>query len=434
MVETAVVETVVGETAVVETVVGETAVGETAVVETAVGETAVVETAVVETVLGPWAKSFPPSCWGQSVHEFAGSRPRLSQFATPLLTIDRSATGHNVSTMAGWLAERNLQISPHGKTTMAPQLWQQLLDGGAWGITLATAWQVQLARSFGFSRIILANLLIDPVGLAWLRAELVDPGFTFLCWVDSVDAVDLMRRGLAGATRPVNVAIELGAPGGRTGARSLEQALAVASAVDAAPELRLTGVAGYEGSYGNDRSEGAVTAVRHYLDDLVTLHDAIQWETRPIVTAGGSAFFDLVGDALAPLADSATVILRSGAYQLQDDGFYGELTPLPHLRSAVHGWTRVLSRPEPTLAILDGGKRDFPYDLGLPTSNVGRVDRINDQHAYLPVTGDGPAVGDVLRLGLSHPCTAFDKWRAIPVVDDSGVDDPTVVDVVLTYF
>jgi D-serine deaminase-like pyridoxal phosphate-dependent protein len=385
-------------------------------------------------VLGPWAKSFPPSSWGQSVHEFAGSRPRLSQFATPLLTIDRSATRHNVSTMAGWLAERNLQIAPHGKTTMAPQLWQQLLDGGAWGITLATTWQVQLARSFGFSRLILANVLIDPVGLAWLRAELVDPGFTFLCWVDSVDAVELMRRGLAGAMRPVNVAIELGATGGRTGTRSLEQALAVASAVDAAPELRLAGVAGYEGSYGNDRSEGSVTAVRRYLDDLVTFHGAIQWETRPIVTAGGSAFFDLVGDALAPLADSATVILRSGAYQLQDDGFYGKLTPLPRLRSAVHGWSRVLSRPEPTLAILDGGKRDFPYDLGLPTTEFGRVDRVNDQHAYLPVTGEGPGVGDVLRVGLSHPCTAFDKWRAIPVVDDSGVDDPTVVDVVLTYF
>jgi D-serine deaminase-like pyridoxal phosphate-dependent protein len=35
---------------------------------------------------------------------------------------------------------------------------------------------------------------------------------------------------------------------------------------------------------------------------------------------------------------------------------------------------------------------------------------------------------------LSHPCTAFDKWRAIPVVDDADGDDPLVVDVVRTYF
>ncbi len=387
-----------------------------------------------EAVLGPWAKSFPPSCWGQSTSRFIETTPRLSQFATPLLTIDGGASAHNVQLMAGWLADRGLQIAPHGKTTMAPQLWQQLLDGGAWGITLATAWQVQLARSFGFSRIILANELIDPVALAWLGAELADPGFEFLCWVDSVEAVELMRRGLARAARPVDVAIELGAAGGRTGARTVEQALAVAAAVEAAPELRLAGVAGYEGSYGNDRSERSVVAVRHFLDRLIAVHDAIQWDARPIVTAGGSAFFDLVAETLAPLVERATVILRSGAYQLHDDGFYSDVTPLPQLRAAVHGWARVISRPEAALAILDGGKRDFPYDLGLPTTRFGTVEKVNDQHAYLTVGADGPAVGDVLRLGLSHPCTAFDKWRAIPVIDDSAAEDPTVVDVVLTYF
>ena len=116
-----------------------------------------------ETALGPWAKSFPPSSWGTSIQDFVGTRPRLSDFATPLLTIDGHASAHNVSLMASWLTERGLRIAPHGKTTMAPRLWQQLLDGGAWGITLATGWQVQLARAFGISRVILANELIDPV-------------------------------------------------------------------------------------------------------------------------------------------------------------------------------------------------------------------------------------------------------------------------------
>ena len=27
-------------------------------------------------------------------------------------------------------------------------------------------------------------------------------------------------------------------------------------------------------------------------------------------------------------------------------------------------------------------------------------------------------VGDLVGFGISHPCTAFDKWRVIPVVDD----------------
>jgi D-serine dehydratase len=39
-------------------------------------------------------------------------------------------------------------------------------------------------------------------------------------------------------------------------------------------------------------------------------------------------------------------------------------------------------------------------------------------------------VGDLLACGISHPCTAFDKWRLIPVVDD----DYTVVDAIATFF
>lgn len=385
-----------------------------------------------DVALGPWAKSFPSSSWGMTAREFVSTEPRLSSFATPLLTIDREAAAGNVAVMADWLVERGLEIAPHGKTTMAPQLWQQLLDGGAWGITLATGWQVQLARSFGVRRIILANELIDPVALRWLGVELADPSFEFACWVDSVDSVELMRAGLAGAARPVDVVVELGS--GRTGAGTVEDALAVAAAVDAAPELRLVGVGGYEGSAGSTRSAADVDAVRAHLDRIVAVHDALDWQLKPIVTAGGSAYFDLVAERLGPLVGRATVVLRSGAYQLHDEGFYRGITPLPGLRSAMHGWARVLSRPEPGLAIVDGGKRDFPYDLDLPTTVHGPLSKLNDQHGYLPVVEDGPAVGDILRLGLSHPCTAFDKWRLIPVVENADADDPRVVDLVRTFF
>jgi D-serine deaminase-like pyridoxal phosphate-dependent protein len=365
---------------------------------------------------------------------FIAGAPRLSQFATPLLTIDRAATEHNVALMAGWLADRGLEIAPHGKTTMAPQLWQQLIDAGAWGITLATPWQVQLARSFGFRRVILANVVVDPAALHWLGVELADPAFEFTCWVDSLEGVERMRAGLAGAARALDVVVELGAPGGRTGARSVDEALAVASAVDRAPELRLAGVGGYEGSYSSDRSTEGIAAVERYLDSIVDVHDRVAWDSRPIVTAGGSAFFDLVADKLAPLNDRATVILRSGAYQLHDEVHYARLTPLPELRAAIHGWTRVLSLPEPGLAILDGGKRDFPFDLDLPVSRFGPLANLNDQHGYLRVDAAGPELGEILRLGLSHPCTAFDKWRIIPVIDSADSADPAVVDLVRTWF
>ena len=387
-------------------------------------------------------KSFPSRLWGMTEQEFLATEPHRGDFSTPLLTLDRGAMAHNVALMRDWTTARGLELAPHGKTTMAPQLWKQLLDAGAWGITLATGWQVQLARSFGIRRILLANELIDPVTLRWIATELADPGFEFTCWVDSVDAVATMRSTLAdhAPARPIDVLVDVGAEGGRTGAR--DDALAVARAIDATPELRLAGLGGWEGALASNRAADGLERVRRLMDAMANLLDQVTWNARPIVTAGGSAFFDIVAEVLGTLTDRATVVLRSGAYQVHDSGHYAEVSPLrDQLRAAMHGWARVLSVPEPGLAILDGGKRDFPYDLDLPVPSptsgdaAGRILKLNDQHAFLEFPPERAVrVGEVVRLGLSHPCTAFDKWRVIPVVDDAETDDPLVVDLVRTYF
>jgi D-serine deaminase-like pyridoxal phosphate-dependent protein len=387
-------------------------------------------------------KSFPSRSWGSTDREFLATEPRRSEFATPLLTLDRGAMAHNVAVMRDWTTQRGLELAPHGKTTMAPRLWQQLLDAGAWGITLATGWQVQLARSFGIRRILLANELIDPVTLHWIATELADPDFRFTCWADSVDAVAAMRSALADhePARPIDVLVDVGAEGGRTGAR--HDALAVARAIDAAPELRLAGLGGWEGALASGRAADGLDRVRGLMEAMADLLDQVAWNERPIVTAGGSAYFDVVAEVLGSLTDRATVVLRSGAYQVHDSGHYAEVSPLrDQFRAAMHGWARVLSVPEPGLAILDGGKRDFPYDLDLPVPSpvagaaAGRIRKLNDQHAFLEFPPEAPVrVGEVVRLGLSHPCTAFDKWRVIPVVDDADVKDPAIVDFVRTYF
>lgn len=62
----------------------------------------------------------------------------------------------------------------------------------------------------------------------------------------------------------------------------------------------------------------------------------------------------------------------------------------------------------------------------------GTVTALNDQHAFL--RDSGALVGEVVRLGLSHPCTAFDKWTLIPVLDDADAPNPRVVDLVRTFF
>ncbi|MEV4555478.1 amino acid deaminase [Kitasatospora sp. NPDC049285] len=402
-------------------------------------------------------KALPADAWGRTVREYLATGPTLDAFGTPLLTLDAAALDHNLRTMAAWCDRAGVRLAPHGKTTMAPALWQAQLAAGAHAITLANLPQLHVARAFGVQRVLLANTLLDPAGLGWLAAELDrDPGFAFTSWVDSVDSVRQMDAALraTGATRPVEVLVELGGPGGRTGARGVPAALEVAAAVLAAPTLRLAGVGGYEGALAHDATDTALATVRGYLADLAELHHRLAADyptATPVVTAGGSAYFDTVAEELVPLAaqvPGTLVVVRAGAYLAHDDGFYRGISPLARtaatpLRSALHGWARVVSHPEPQLALLDAGKRDLPFDEGLPEPQLVRgagaltgaaVTALNDQHAFLRDAGSRAPVGAVLRLGLSHPCTAFDKWSLIPVLDHADAEHPRVVDLVRTYF
>ncbi|MFJ9775999.1 alanine racemase [Kitasatospora sp. NPDC101157] len=401
-------------------------------------------------------KAAPPESWGRTVRDWLATGPTLSSLGTPLLTLDGAALDHNVRTMADWCAEAGVVLAPHGKTTMAPALWQAQLAAGSHGITLANLPQVRVARAFGVQRILLANALLDPAGLAWLAAELAaDPGFAFLCWTDSTEGVRLMDDALraAGAERPVEVLVELGGPGGRTGVRGVDAAVEVAAAVLRAPTLRLAGVGGYEGALAHDATAEGLATVRGCLKALGELHGrlagAYPGGAPPVVSAGGSAYFDLVVEELAALPE-ALVVLRPGAYIAHDDGFYRGISPFARgggsrFRGALHGWGRVVSRPEPQLALLDAGKRDLPFDEGLPepqrvrggaelTGTAARITALNDQHAFLRDAGDLAPVGTTVRLGVSHPCTAFDKWTAIPVLDSADAAEPKVTGLVRTFF
>jgi len=409
-------------------------------------------------------KAVIPEWYGRTAAEVAADGVPLDRLSTPLLTLDRSAKDRNVSVMAEWCARQGVSLAPHGKTTMSPSLWRDQLEAGAWAITVANEPQVRVARGAGVRRVLLANLFLRPDGLRWLAGELqTDPSFEFLCWVDSTEAVAIMDSALrsSGLDRPVPVLVEIGHDQARTGARTLDTALAVADAVIAAPTLALAGVSGYEGVVTHDVDTRAVEQIDAFLTRMTELHERLlgRYEVpEPVLSAGGSAFFDRVASVFTGSNEGrqTRLVVRSGAYVVHDDGFYRRATPQrrdagPVFTPALHVWSRVLSMPEPGLAYLDSGKRDFPFDDGLPEVQLLRrsgpdgpvvmeltgheITGSNDQHAHVRVPEGSPLqVGDVVRLGISHPCTAFDKWSLIPVIDDASADEPVVVDFIRTHF
>ncbi|WP_406374320.1 amino acid deaminase [Streptomyces sp. NBC_00647] len=403
-------------------------------------------------------KGLPPDADGLSVGELAAQRRNLftDGFTTPVLALSAERLTHNLELMETYATRHGLAFAPHGKTSMAPQLFWRQIERGAWGITLAVPHQVRVAREFGIDRIFLANELVDAAALRWIAAELAgDPGFRFICYVDSVRGVELMDAALRGSARPVDVVVELAAgEGARTGVRTEAQCAAVADAVAATATLRLVGVAGYEGEVP-DADPGRVHAWLRRLTALAAEFDGagrFKGLDEVVVSAGGSAWFDAVADVFAEIPELSLPVLkllRSGAYVSHDDGHYRKLTPFARvpeegaLHPAFRLWSQVVSRPSAEQAFSNAGKRDAAHDLDLPFAQVVRRDGVerpaagievsglSDQHAWLRTAPEADLeVGDWLGMGLSHPCTSFDKWQLIPLVEADG----TVVDYVRTFF
>ncbi len=394
-------------------------------------------------------KGLPDQWWGRTSAQVCASAPDPFDDGAvgPLCTLKASALDHNLSTMAAWCRARCVDLAPHGKTHMAPQLFAMQGAAGACAVTLATISQVRTYRAFGTSAVILANELVDEAGLRWLGAELdAHPDFDLTCWVDSVRGVELMTAALqaAGAHRPVDVCVEVGMAGGRTGCRGAGEVDEVARAATASERLRLVGIAGYEAALGHEVTPDAYATVRDYLTEMRTavLRLAPLFEADDvIVTAGGSTYFDAVADELTgwPAGMVVRTILRSGCYLTHDDGLYRRTSPLGGLwglRPALSVWAQVTSRPEADLALVTMGRRDVSFDQDLPVPYGlpdSAVVKLNDQHAYLRLGAadrDRVEVGSWVEFGISHPCTVFDKWQLIPVLNDHG----RVVDLIRTFF
>lgn len=366
----------------------------------------------------------------------------------PALVLHRAALAHNITWMQQFVAASGAQLAPHGKTSMTPALFRRQLAAGAWGITLATAVQTRAAYAHGVRRVLMANQLVGAPNMALIAELLVDPDFDFHCMVDHPDNVADLGAFFAARGQRLNVMIEYGVVGGRCGCRSEAEVLALAAAIEAHPGLALTGIEGYEGVI---HGEQAVSGIREFAVSLVRL--AVQLQDsgafaieRPIVTASGSAWYDLIAESFAAqnAAGRFLSVLRPGSYVAHDHGLYKEAQCCvldrrsdlhEGLRPALEVWAHVQSLPEPGFAVIALGKRDVAYDAGLPVPlrrypagvvpAVGddvaacKVTAVMDQHAFMTLApGIELRVGDIISFGTSHPCLTFDKWRTGLLVDE----------------
>jgi D-serine dehydratase len=367
---------------------------------------------------------------------------------------------HNLRWMQAFAAAYGARLAPHGKTTMAPQLFHRQLQSGAWGITVATAHQAGVAHAHDVGRVLMANQLVGRQNMASISRLLEDPEFEFYCLVDSAQNAGALGTFFHARDQRLNILLELGASDGRTGVRNREQLDLVLAALTQWPtSLRLCGVEVYEGVLNDqDSVEQYLQKALHVTRELVQQN---QFHRNPVILSGaGSAWYDVVAESFskADIGVPVEVLLRPGCYLTHDVGSYRAAqeqiqrrNPVaremqPGLQPALQLWAYVQSIPETEKAIIAMGKRDAAFDAGLPTPALHyrpgnaapaavpsgwQLTRIMDQHAFMHIDENNDIrVGDMVSFDISHPCLTFDKWRCLLLVDS----DYNVLEVVQTFF
>ncbi|KHT60203.1 amino acid deaminase [Photobacterium gaetbulicola] len=396
-------------------------------------------------------KIFPVGTKGIWVDEKTEGKYSLinEEISLPAAVIKQQSIDNNLSWMQQFAEHHNVKLSPHGKTTMTPAFFEQQLEAGAWGLTVATAPHAEVAASAGAKQIMMANQLVGKANMAIIKRLLTQHNLTFYCCIDSKENADQLSAFFAGTGVTVHALIEFGVEGGRCGCRTPQQVVSLAQHIDSLDGICLAGIEVYEGVIHGDNAE---QAIREFLATTVQTVEQLKEEgliklDSPIVTGAGSAWYDVVAESFAQ-CQHLLAIIRPGCYLIHDTGIYqdaqnnvmaraqvnqGYACDLGgDLESALEVWAYVISRPEPNKAVIGLGKRDVAFDAGLPIPERGyrngeqievkglEATAIMDQHTFVTVPdGYDLRVGDIIAFSTSHPCLTFDKWKYICIADEN---------------
>lgn len=400
------------------------------------------------TVIEDKFKGFPIDSYGKTLEQFLATKPNLftANFQFPIMVLKEAAIKNNIAQMMSFCNSVDAQLAPHVKTTMSPQLAQMQVAAGATALTIANFWQGRIFLKHGFKNLIIANEVLDPTAIAEIAKINKQKQAEIIFYVDSILALEIIQKHtpLEGEQ---NLFIEVGTENGRGGVRELSLVEQLAQRIKADKRLNLIGVTGFEGAVPDAargrRGEKKISKFCQKIVAAAELAYPYKSDQQFVISAGGSAYFDIVARELNKFEKPRRLLLRSGGYITHDHKYYEEIYPFAStdrsFQPAIEVWAQVISKPEKGFGVLNLGKRDIGNDLHNPIpikSYDGQVksfsaviEKLNDQHGCLRGKQEF-SLAQLIGLGISHPCTTFDKWGLIPLVND----DYDLIDCLQTFF
>ena len=400
------------------------------------------------TVIEGKFKGFPIESYGKTLEQFLATKPNLftANFQFPIMVIKESAVKNNIAQMMSFCNLVDAELAPHVKTTMSPQLAQMQVAAGATALTIANFWQASIFLKHGFKNLIIANEVLDPTAIKEIAKINKQKQAEIIFYVDSILALEIIQKHTP-VEGEQNLFIEIGTENGRGGVRELSLVEQIAQRISADKRLNLIGVTGFEGAVPDAargrRGEKKISKFCQKIVAAANLAYPYKSDQQFVISAGGSAYFDIVARELNKFEQPRRLLLRSGGYITHDHRYYEDIYPFASsdrsFQPAIEVWAQVISKPEKDFGVLNLGKRDIGNDLHNPIpikSYDGQVksfsaviEKLNDQHGYLRGRQEF-SLAQLIGLGISHPCTTFDKWGLIPLVNDKY----DLIDCLQTFF
>jgi len=350
---------------------------------------------------------------------------RTSEYETPVLLIDVDALDRNIERMGTFFHGKKASLRPHVKVHKSPWLALKQISAGAKGITCAKVSEAEVMMAGGVDDILIANEIVgdDKVRRLVKLANLCK----LTVAVDDLENARQISAQAALEGSRVHVLVDLNLSGAvsgildRTGVLPGKDAVVLAYEVSRLPNLRFSGVLGYEGSLGSFPDEKSrIEGGRRALDTLVQTARSISDAglSVEVVSCGGTMSYKTAAEF------PGVTEVQAGGYVFMDLGYRRSGIDF---ETSLTLLTRVVSRPRPEKAIIDAGFKTISAESGLPEVK-GRddlqVQSLNAEHGHLLVKEPtrGPKRAERLELLPTHADTTTCLHDEYVLVKNGEVD------------
>jgi len=321
---------------------------------------------------------------------------KLEEVDTPALVLELDAFERNLHTLRDAVKGKPVRIRPHAKTSKCPDVAKRQIALGAVGVCCQKVSEAEAMVEGGIGDVLVSNEVVGAAKLARLAA-LAKKARIGIC-VDNAESLAQLKA--SGADVDVYVEIEVGMK--RCGVPPGEPAVELARAILAA-NLRFAGLQAYHGRAQHlrtleERHAVIETAAQHVAHTKRLLAEA--GIACPTVTGAGSGTF------MFEVQSGGWDEIQPGSYAFMDADYARNewAAPLPRFEHALFVLTTVMSRPSPTLAVVDAGLKASSVDSGLPGlwRRPGLAyTHASDEHGWVE-GAEVPRLGEKLLLVPGH--------------------------------